>query len=274
MWAARHRRRPCHVAEGLHGADGACKPGIGKTTLAIHVAHKLRDEFPDGQMYANLRGGEVKAADPASVLAGFLRELDVDGRDIPEDLDERARMYRTLLAGQRVLLVLDNAVDENQVRPLLPGGVGCAVLLTSRSRLAGLAGLAGAHPIPLEVMPPAEAIEMLTRVIGKKRAHAESAALEDIARLCSYLPLALRIASTRLVSRPAWRVSWFASKLSSESSRLDVLKAGDLEVRASFAVSYHGLDPEQQHAFRLLGTGIVRRFPGMEPRCAARCRYL
>lgn len=93
------------------------KPGIGKATLAIHVAHKLRDEFPDGQMYANLRGGEVKAADPASVLAGFLRELDVDGRDIPEDLDERARMYRTLLAGQRVLLVLDNAVDENQVRP-------------------------------------------------------------------------------------------------------------------------------------------------------------
>lgn len=102
---------------------------------------------------------------------------------------------------------------------------------------------------------------MLTRVIGKERAHAESAALEDIARLCSYLPLALRIASARLVSRPAWRVSWFASKLSSESSRLDVLKAGDLEVRASFAVSYHGLDPEQQHAFRLLGLVSSGDFP-------------
>jgi hypothetical protein len=116
------------------------KPGIGKTTLAVHVAHRVRDDFPDGQMYSTLRGAEAQAADPADVLAGFLRELDVDGGDVPQGLDERARMYRTRLAGRRILVVLDNAMDEAQVRPLLPGSAGCAVLVTSRTRLAGLAG--------------------------------------------------------------------------------------------------------------------------------------
>lgn len=234
------------------------KPGVGKTTLAIHVAHKVRDEFPDGQMYANLRGGDATAADPAGVLAGFLRELEVDGNDIPEGLDERSRMYRTLLAGRRVLVVLDNAVDESHVRPLLPGGPGCAVLLTSRARLAGLAG---AHPVPLDVMPSSQAVELLSKVIGDDRTQDARAALEEIARLCGHLPLALRIAGARLVSRPAWPVSWFAAKLGSESQRLDLLKAGDLEVRACFAVSYDERDIDEQRAFRLLGLVSSGDFP-------------
>jgi hypothetical protein len=234
------------------------KPGVGKTTLAIHVAYKIRDKFPDGQIYANLRGGATRTADPAAVLASFLRELDVDGNDIPESLDERARMYRTLLAGRRVLVVLDNAVDESQVRPLLPGEPGCAVLLTSRARLAGLAG---ARPVPLDIMPSSQAFELLSKVIGSDRAGDDPAAMEEIMRLCGYLPLALRIAGARLVSRPAWPVAWFAAKLRSENHRLDLLKAGDLEVRACFAVSYDERDAEEQRAFRFLGLVSSGDFP-------------
>ncbi len=234
------------------------KPGAGKTTLAIHVAHKIRDEFPDGQMYANLRGGEKRTADAAGVLAGFLRDLDVDGNDIPEGLDDRSRMYRTLLAGRRVLVVLDNAVDESQVRPLLPGEPGCAVLLTSRARLAGLAG---AHPVPLDIMPSSQAFDLLSKVIGGQRAGDDLAAMTDIARLCGYLPLALRIAGARLASRPSWPAAWFAARLGNESHRLDLLKAGDLEVRACFAVSYDERDIEEQRAFRFLGLVSSGDFP-------------
>lgn len=232
------------------------KPGVGKTTLAIHVAHKVRQTFPDGQLYSNLRGGEPIPADPFAVLAGFLRELDVD--DIPESLDERARIYRMLLAERRILVVLDNASDETQVRPLLPGNPDCAILITSRSRLAGIAG---AHPVPLDIMPPEEAVEMLTTMLGEERVQGDPGALEDIARLCGYLPSALRIAAARLVTRPAFHISWFARKLSTESQRLDLLKAGDLEVRASFAVSYQGRDPEEQQAFRLLSLVSRGDFP-------------
>lgn len=165
------------------------KPGVGKTTLAIHVAHLATGAFPDGQIYANLHGAESRAADPSDVLAGFLRELGVDGADIPEGIDERARMYRTRLARRRVLVVLDNAADESQVRPLLPGSRGCAVLVTSRTRMTALAG---AHSIPLDVMSSRQATDLLTAIIGSERASAEPEALGEIARHCGYLPLALR----------------------------------------------------------------------------------
>ena len=226
------------------------KAGIGKTALALHVAHKIGDQFPDGQMYANLRGAEVDAQDPAEVLAGFLRELGVDGTDIPERVDDRARMYRARLADRRVLVVLDNAVDEAQVRPLLPGTAGCAVLVTSRSRMAALAG---AHSVPLDVMPADQSAELLATIIGSERAEAESSAVTEITRLCGFLPLAIRIAGARLKSRPAWRISWFAERLRDESRRLDLLKAGDLEVRASFALSYQGQHADAQRAFRFAG---------------------
>ena len=224
--------------------------GVGKTTLAIHVAHRIGNDFPDGQLYANLRKADARGQDPAEVLAGFLRELGVAGTDIPEGIDERARMYRTHLAGQRVLVVLDNAADEAQVRPLLPGSPGCAVLVTSRSRMAALAG---SSAVPLGLMSPAQAAGLLTAIIGQARAQAEPDALAELARLCGYLPLALRIAGARLVSRPAWKVSWFAARLRDESRRLDLLRAGDLEVRASFALSYQGRDETEKLAFRMLG---------------------
>jgi tetratricopeptide (TPR) repeat protein len=224
--------------------------GVGKTTFAIHIAQQIGGEFPDGQLYANLHGADARPQDPADVLAGFLREAGVDGADIPEGIDERSRMYRAHLAGQRVLVVLDNAADEAQVRPLLPGSPGSAVLVTSRSRMAALAG---SHSVSLDVMPPGQAAELLTAIIGAERARAEPEAVAEIGKLCGYLPLALRIAGARLVSRPAWTVSWFASRLRDESRRLDLLKAGDLEVRSSFALSYDSRDETGQRAFRMLG---------------------
>lgn len=231
--------------------------GVGKTTLAIHVAHRVGGEFPDGQLYTNLRGADARGQDPAEVLAGFLRELGVDGTDIPEGLDERARMYRAQLAGRQMLVVLDNAADEAQVRPLLPGNPGCAVLITSTSRLAALAGVTA---VPLDLLPPGQAAELLRAIIGEARAQAEPEAVGEVARLCGYLPLALRIAGARLVSRPAWKVSWFATRLADESRRLDLLKAGDLEVRASFGLSYGGRDEAEQRAFRMLSL-LAADFP-------------
>jgi hypothetical protein len=224
--------------------------GTGKTTLAVHVAHMICDDFPDGQLYANLRRADASTLDPADVLAGFLRALGVDGADVPEGIDERARMYRAHLAGQRVLVVLDDAADEAQVRPMLPGSAECAVLVTSRSRLAALAG---SHSVPLGALPAGQAAVLLAAIIGTDRAEAEPEAVAEIARLCGYLPLALRIAGARLVSRPAWTVSWFAARLGDESRRLDLLRAGDLEVRASFALSYESRDEAERLAFRMLG---------------------
>jgi tetratricopeptide (TPR) repeat protein len=229
--------------------------GTGKSTLAIHVAHRIGGDFPDGQLYANLRRADADTLDPADVLAGFLRELGVDGTDIPEGIGDRARMFRAQLAGLRVLVVLDDAADEAQVRPLIPGNPECAVLVTSRSRLAALAG---SHTVPLGPLPTDQATDLLTAIIGSERAAAEPEAVAGIARLCGYLPLALRIAGARLASRPAWTVSWFASRL--ESRRLDLLKSGDLEVRASFALSYDSRDEDEQRAFRMAGL-LTSDFP-------------
>jgi tetratricopeptide (TPR) repeat protein/transcriptional regulator with XRE-family HTH domain len=226
------------------------KGGLGKTALALHVAHRVHKQFPDGQIYTDLRGVEEASPDTADVLAGFLRELGVDAADIPEQLDERARMYRARLAGRRVLVVLDNAADEAQVRPLLPGNPDCSVIITSRSRLAALAG---ARSMPLDVMPDDQATQLLVRIIGGERAAQEPAAVTEIARACGFLPLAIRIAGARLASRAGWRVSWFAERLRDERSRLSLLKVGDLDVRASFALSYTGRSPDEQHAFRMLG---------------------
>jgi tetratricopeptide (TPR) repeat protein len=231
--------------------------GAGKTTLAVHVAHRIRGDFPNGQLYASLRGADASPQDPADVLAGLLRELGVEGDDIPEGIGERARMYRAQLAGQRALVVLDDAADEAQVRPLLPGSPGCAVLVTSRSRLAALAG---SHGVPLGALPPDQAAGLLAVIIGAGRAEAEPEAVAEIARLCGYLPLALRIAGARLVSRPAWTISWFAGRLGDESRRLDLLKTGDLEVRASFRLSYDSRGEAEQLAFRMLGL-LAADFP-------------
>ncbi|WP_214415932.1 AfsR/SARP family transcriptional regulator [Sphaerisporangium fuscum] len=224
--------------------------GIGKTTLAVHAAHRIADRFPGGQLYANLRGVEERPADPARVLAGFLTALGVPGIGIPEALEERAALYRSHLARRTVLIILDNAASEPQVRPLLPGTSGCAVVVTSRARLSGLEG---ATLLDLEVMEPESARELLARTAGRARVSAEPGAAAEIVRLCACVPLAVRVAGARLAARPQWSLAWFARQLGDERRRLDHLATGDLAVRASLALSYVGLSDRTRQAFRLLG---------------------
>ncbi len=225
-------------------------PGVGKSALALHVAHAVRAAFPDGQLYAELRGIEPIPAAPADILGRFLTELGIDAGSIPDHVDDRARLLRTELGHHKVLMVLDNAADERQVRPLLPGNAACAVLVTSRKRLVGLEG---ADHLPLQVMTEAESRELLDRTIGAARTHSSPAATDDVARLCGWLPLALRIAGSRLADRGATPLAAYAERLSDEQHRLDMLEAGDLEVRASFALSYDACDDATRRAFRLLG---------------------
>jgi DNA-binding SARP family transcriptional activator len=233
------------------------KAGVGKTTLAVHAAHQLRAHHPDGQLFVNLHGAQAQPLAPTDVLARFLRSLGVDRTAIPEDAEERAALYRSLLADRRMLILLDNAACEAQLRPLLPGTPGCAVLVTSRSRLAGLNG---ARLIDLDIFEPDQAVELLARVAGPQRVAAEPVAAREIVRLCGFLPLAVRIAGARLGARPHWPLSRLESELADEHHRLDKLRLGDLEVRASLALSYESLDAMARRAFRRLGLLEIRDF--------------
>src|SRR5215468_8249583 len=245
---ARMAGRGESTAVVITGAVG--KAGVGKTALAVHAGHQLRPLFPDGQLYVNLRGTEAQALAPAEVLGRFLRALGVQGQCLPEDVDSRAGLYRSLLADRRVLVVLDNAADEAQVRPLLPAGAGNAVLVTSRARLAGLTL---AEVIDLGVLSAGQAVELLGKIAGPHRVAAEPAAAAQIAASCGYLPLALRIVGARLAAKPHWRIQRLAGRLAAHHRRLDELTVGDLEVRASFALSYQGVTELERRAFRLLG---------------------
>jgi DNA-binding SARP family transcriptional activator len=242
----------------------AGKAGVGKTALAVRVAHRLRPCFPGGQLYVNLRGAGSQALDPADVLAGFLRALGVESKVIADGLDERVRQYRARLADDRVLVVLDNAAGEAQVRPLLPGGRSCAALITSR---VGLQGLEAAHPITLDVLDPDQAMTLLAKLAGPARVADESDAARAITRLCGFLPLAVRIAGARLQSRPHWGLALLAERLSDGRRRLDELKTGDLEVRASVALSYRDRSEEEQRLFRLLGLLEAPSFPAWVAAC-------
>ncbi|CAL9450703.1 BTAD domain-containing putative transcriptional regulator [Streptomyces sp. enrichment culture] len=224
--------------------------GVGKTTLAVHVAHQARPRFPDGQLYVDLMGAGSRAAEPETVLGSFLRALGTPDDQVPETLEERAALYRSTLAGRRVLVLLDNARDAAQVRPLLPGTEGCAALVTSRVRMLDLAG---AHLVDLDVMSPDEALQLFTRVVGAERVRAEREAALDVVAACGFLPLAIRIAASRLAARRTWTVSVLAAKLADERRRLDELRAGDLAVKATFELGYGQLEPAQARAFRLLG---------------------
>jgi tetratricopeptide (TPR) repeat protein len=225
-------------------------PGVGKSALAIHAAHHLKDHFPDAQLYIDLRGAEGEPLDPSDVLASFLRDLGVEDRSIPKDLHGRSGLFRSLLAHKQALLLLDNASDEAQVRPLLPGSPSCAVLVTSRKPLSSLEG---ATIIDLELMTEDEALEFLERLGGIDRVQAEHEAAKRIIELCGHLPLAVRIAGGKLKSKPHWSLSDYVSQLSDERRRLERLQLGDLEVRAGFALSYQDLAPEDARLFRLLG---------------------
>ncbi|TWP45845.1 tetratricopeptide repeat protein [Lentzea tibetensis] len=232
--------------------------GVGKTSLAVHVAHAVRDCFPDGQLYLNLRGGEQRPVEPAAALDRLLRGLGVPGNAIPSSIEDRVDLYRERLADRRVLVVLDNAVNEAQVRPLLPGTSAAAALVTSR---AALAGLDAAHLVPLDVMPPDDALHLLRAAVGDSRVAAEPAAAESIAGYCGRLPLALRVCAARLVARPHWQLAKLASRLSDERRRFDELVVGDLDVRASLALTYNGLDESHQRAFGLLAVLEMPDFP-------------
>jgi DNA-binding SARP family transcriptional activator len=234
------------------------RAGVGKTTLAVHVAHRLRGRF-DGRLYVNLDGSDPAPAEPGEVLGRLLRRLGIEGAAIPDDLDERAESYRARLDGQLVLLVLDNAADERQVRPLLPGSPSCAVIVTSRRHLTGLPG---AVQIELDAFDSAQATELLGRVAGMERVAAEPAAGERISLLCDRLPLALRIAAARLAAKPHWSLDRLAHRLADERRRLDELTHGDLEVRGSIGLSYQGLSPPARRAFRLLGLLDAPDFAG------------
>lgn len=224
--------------------------GVGKTTLAVHVAHQARPHFPDGQLYVDLQGAGARAAEPETVLGAFLRALGTPDSAIPDSLDERAALYRSTLDGRRILVLLDNAHDAAQIRPLLPGTAGCAALVTSRVRMVDLAG---AHLVDLDVMSPEEALQLFTRIVGNERVTSEREAALDVVAACGFLPLAIRIAASRLAARRTWTVSVLASKLADERRRLDELQAGDLAVKATFELGYGQLEPQQARAFRLLG---------------------
>ncbi|WP_051855538.1 BTAD domain-containing putative transcriptional regulator [Streptomyces sp. NRRL B-1347] len=240
-------------AAGGRGRTVAAVAGIGgtgKTTLALHAAHAAASaHFPDGQLYVDLQGTEARTAEPETVLGAFLRALGTADSAIPDALEERSALYRSVLDGRRVLVVLDNARDVAQIRPLLPGAGGCATLITSRARMVDLAG---AHLIDVDVMAPEEALELFARIVGEERAGAERGAALDVVAACGFLPLAIRIAASRLAARRTWTVSTLAAKLADERRRLDELQSGDLAVKATFELDYGALEPQQARAFRLL----------------------
>ncbi|MFD8755715.1 BTAD domain-containing putative transcriptional regulator [Kitasatospora sp. NPDC059577] len=221
--------------------------GVGKTTLAVHVAHRVRAEFPDGQLYVDLRGAGASPADPVVVLGDFLHALGVT--DNPDSLEQRAALYRSLLAGRRMLILLDNARDAEQIRPLVPGVSGCAVLATSRSRLAGIPG---AQLFDVEELTPAEALALFSAIVGEQRVAAEPEAAMQVVTACGFLPLAVRIAAARLASRPRWSVSDLATRLADQRRRLDELQLGNLAVETTIGLGYGQLSVDEARAFRLL----------------------
>jgi transcriptional regulator with XRE-family HTH domain/tetratricopeptide (TPR) repeat protein len=230
--------------------------GVGKTALALRWAHEVAERFSDGQLYVNLRGFDPSGTptDPEAAIRGFLDALGVPPGRIPPDPQAQAGLYRSLVADKRALIVLDNARDEQQVRPLLPASPGSLVLVTSRSQLAGLAAADGAVLLTLDVLTHAEAVHMLTARLGD-RADAEQAAVDRIASLCACLPLALAVAAARAAARPRFPLAALAAELADTADRLDALDAGDpaASVRAVFSWSTRQLSAEAARLFRLLG---------------------
>ena len=230
--------------------------GIGKTALALHWAHQVAGEFADGQLYVNLQGfGPAEAQlSPSAAVRQFLDGLGVSKERMPADLDAQAGLYRSLVAGRRVLIVLDNARDAAQVRPLLPGAAGCLVLVTSRDQLTGLAAADGARLLTLDVLSEPEAREMLTLRVGQARAAAEPQAVTDLARLCARLPLALSIAAARAHARPGLTLAALAAEVRETRARLHALGTGDAatDLRTVLSWSVRQLSEPSARMFRLL----------------------
>ncbi|WP_328957443.1 AfsR/SARP family transcriptional regulator [Kitasatospora purpeofusca] len=256
-------------AEALRAAlrEPGCVPvavvagmgGVGKTALAVQVAHDLAGEFPDGRLHLDLHGTDGRPTRPEEALAVLLRSFGVVGEAIPTGLAERAARYRSVLSGRRVLVLLDNARDAEQVRPLLPGSPGCAVLVTGRTRIGALPN---ARFTELAVLSADEAVTLLTRMVGGERVAAEPEAACELVRLCGQLPLAVRILAARLACRPGWSIARLVEQLGGDRYRLDALRAGDLAVESSFRFGFDQLDAEQARTFRLLA---VPEVPDLSP---------
>lgn len=228
--------------------------GIGKSSLAVHIAHLVRDQYPDGQLHVDLHGADDDPAKPEVTLGGFLRALGVAEADLPTSMDDRSALLRSLLAGRRVLMVLDNARDCEHVRSLIPGTRGTAVLITSRTALNEFPG---ATPIRMPPLDQTEALNLLARIIGEQRVDREPEAAADAVAACGYLPLAIRVLGARLASRPQWDIAHLTGRLANEDERLEILKTGHLAVEAVLRLGYDRLDLRQAKAFRLLArTGV------------------
>jgi DNA-binding SARP family transcriptional activator len=230
--------------------------GVGKTALAVHWAHRVAERFTDGQLYVNLQGHtSASSVRPLQALAGLLRALGVRADEVPADLEEAATLYRSLLAGRRMLVVLDNAANAEQVRSLLPGSPGSLVVITSRDRLTGLIATHGVHRLTLGVLTAAESVAVLSRMLGADRVNREPAAAAELARVCGGLPLALRIAAANLTDRPVRSITDHVAALRTDD-RLSELAVDDdpqVAVRVAFDQSYMRLGPGVRRMFRELG---------------------
>ena len=255
--------------------------GIGKTALAVEWAHRAADRYPDGQLYANLRGFDPRRppVEPSVVLRGFLEGLGVATPRIPDDLDAQSALLRSLLANRRVLLLLDNARDAEQVRPLLPGSSRCLAIVTSRNRLGSLAALEGARLVPLDLLGEAEARELLARRLGRDRVETD-AAVDEIIDWCGGLPLALAVVAGRAAARPYLPLASVVAELAGAASRLDAIRGEDdaTDLRAVFLCSYNALSPGAAQVLRQIGVhpgpdlsaAAALSLSGLEPAaCAA-----
>ncbi|HXM56529.1 MAG TPA: tetratricopeptide repeat protein [Candidatus Dormibacteraeota bacterium] len=238
------------------------KAGVGKTALAVHVAHRVRGRFPDGQLFVNLGGAGGRRVAAGEALARALLALGVHTPELPADLDERSALYRARLADRRLLVLIDNAGDEAQVRPLLPGAGGSAALVTSRDVLAGLEA---SRRLPLCELGPEQSVELLIRVAGAGRVAVGVGDARAIVAFCGQLPLAVRIAGARLATKAHLEPDRLTERLADEHRRLDELQAGDLAVRTSFNSSYEALDPDVRRIFGVLGLLDAPDFPAWAP---------
>lgn len=234
-------------------------PGVGKSSVAVRVAHAVREDFPDGQLHVDLAGTSSSPRPPMHVLAELLRTLGVPDAGLPRGLAERSALLRSRLAGRRICVVLDDAGSAAQVRPLLPGAGACAVLVTSRIRLPDLAG---ATPVDVDLLPETDAARLLEGIVGAARVAAEPESAASILSRCGHLPLAIRVAGAKLTHRPGWTLRVLADRLDDEHRRLDELRVGDLAVRASVTLSYDLLPMSAATAFRGLGALGPVQFPG------------